>query len=40
MKLGAGGCFGMLVLLGAVWTGQCSAEQLAAPAAIALVESD
>ena len=33
MKLGAGGCFGMLVLLGAVWTGQCSAEQLAAPAA-------
>jgi endonuclease YncB( thermonuclease family) len=36
MKLGAGVCFGMLVLLGAVWTGQCGAEQLAAPAAIVL----
>ena len=33
MKLGVGGCLGMLVLLGAVWTGQCSAEQMVAPAA-------
>ena len=37
MKLGAGGCFGLLVLLGAVWmSGQCSAQQMAAPAATVL----
>ena len=37
MKLGAGGCLGLLVLLGAVWmSGQCSAEQIAAPAATVL----
>ena len=34
MKLGTVGCLGLSVLLGAVWVcGQCSADQMAAPAA-------
>ena len=34
MKLGTAGCLGLLVLLGAVgMCGQCSADQMAAPAA-------